>query len=136
MKRTEVERYEGYPSIDVRCPLINFKPTAVELGCTEEEREKALSEAMEVATDIFWKDAAMKAKQLFGEDADVYAEGRMGRHLCLSFPIPLCEWDAIYLGKWASLCKWAREEIRHLSSQEFFEQLVDAFINQEVANEE
>lgn len=101
-----MELYNDRPTINVKCygaVLVN-----------SQFPEQAVTWAWEAACIKFWEEVQMKAADLFGEHAKVYAEGRSGGHLTV---------DRIGeesdLEKWAEFEEFVKKEMKYLSSDDY-----------------
>jgi hypothetical protein len=126
MKKSEVETYGGYPSVNVK--VHQFGPMIGEIekrfNCSEAQAEKALEYAWESAQESFWEDWREMANEaeglpyFAGYSVKIYGEGRSSGHLVVHGLPDVESWDAIILAKWAKFAKEVRADIDYRRSPE------------------
>jgi hypothetical protein len=126
MRKSEIETHRSgyggtaYPAINVKyygggC---RTQDIAARFGCSDAQAEKAAQFAWESACEQFWEQAKERAAEIFGGRVKVYSAGRSGGWLILDGLPEVSEWDAVALGRYASMCRFCRDEIAYRTSVE------------------
>jgi hypothetical protein len=127
VKKSEVETYGGYPSVNVK--VHQFGPMVGEIekrfDCSEAQAEKALEYAWESAQESFWENWQSLSEVdppdtyfFSGHRIKIYGEGRSSGHLVVHGLPDVESWDAIMLAKWAKFEKEVRSDIDYRRSPE------------------
>ena len=124
MRKSEIETYGGYPSVNVKV-YGRFGPSTEALterfGCSEGAAEKALEFAWDSAVELFWESWTDKdelAHYFPGYRLTVYGEGRQGGHLTVRGLPDLESWDAIMVSRWTRFAKDIAADIKYLCDAE------------------
>ena len=109
----------SHPAVNIKIHGYGFPGTdeVVErFGCTEKQAEKALGFAFDSAVVDFWDQAQEVAHEVFGKEAEAYAEGRSGGWLVVHNLPDVESWDAIRLSTWRGFEKQILSIVKDLTS--------------------
>lgn len=126
---THTEGYygRGYPAVNVKVYHFPRAFKAIEhFHCTEEQAEKALEYAWNMAQTDFWEDAPNIAIDIFGKGIKVYSAGRSGGWLIVQGLDDIEYWDAVALAKWHKFEKAIKEAVKWYTSEEKVYEDIDA----------